>query len=296
MKKHIVLLISAVFFFSGGSVTANEKVDKALQVQSDGVVEISNIRGIVKVKGWDKDQVAVTGTLDDLAEGITFENKDKVTLIKVEMPDHNINHGDGSDLTIQVPYGNQVDFEGISSDLKVKNIKAGIDVRTVSGDIGVEGVEKILNIKTVSGDIQLKKSTGKAKLATVSGDIDGVINCPEVQVSSVSGDVNLKLDEYQNFYASVVSGNITIEGKQLDGGETKLSSVNGDINLLFINKINTRVNVKTGPGGDITNHLSKDKVITEFPNTQRLSITLGDGSGSVKLGTVNGDIKIRGKN
>jgi len=207
-----------------------------LQVQSDGVVEISNIRGIVKVKGWDKDQVAVTGTLDDLAEGITFENKDKVTLIKVEMPDHNINHGDGSDLTIQVPYGNQVDFEGISSDLKVKNIKAGIDVRTVSGDIGVEGVEKILNIKTVSGDIQLKKSTGKAKLATVSGDIDGVINCPEVQVSSVSGDVNLKLDEYQ-----------------LDGGETKLSSVNGDINLLFINKINTRVNVKTGPGGDITN-------------------------------------------
>jgi len=52
----------------------------------------------------------------------------------------------------------------------------------------------------------------------------------------------------------------------------------------------------TGPGGDIVNKISTDRVVTVFPNTQRLSVTLGDGSGSVKLGTVNGDIKIRGKN
>ncbi len=303
MKKIKALVISALFIFSGLSVffgtmavTAAEKVDESLQVQSDGVVEVFNIRGKVKIKGWNKNQVTVVGTLDDLAEGLTFETKDKVTHIKVEMPDHNINRGDGSKLTIQVPYGNQVDFEGISSDLNVENIKAGIDVRTVSGDIDINGVEKILNIKTVSGDIHLEKSTGKAKLATVSGDIKGNIKCPDVQVSLVSGDVNLKLDKYQNFYGSVVSGDITIEGQQQDGGETKLSSVNGDIDLRFTKKINTRLNVKTGPGGDIVNNISKDKVVKEFPNTQHLSITLGDGSGSVKLGTVNGDIRIKGKN
>ncbi len=303
MKNIKALVISALFIFSGLSVflgtlavTADEKVDESLQVQSDGVVEVFNIRGNVKIKGWNNNQVTVVGTLDDLAEGLTFETKGKVTQIKVEMPDHNINRGDGSKLTIQVPFGNQVDFEGISSDLDVENIKAGIDVRTVSGDIDINSVEKILNIKTVSGDIRLKKSTGKAKLATVSGDINGDINCPDVQVSLVSGDVNLKLDEYQNFIGSVVSGNIMIEGQQQDGGETKLSTVNGDIDLRFIKKINTRLNIKTGPGGNIINNISKDKVVTEFPNTQRLSITLGDGSGSVKLGTVNGDIRITGNN
>jgi len=297
MKYTKILMITILMLLTGVDyLYAGEKVDKSLNVHASGVVEISNVRGIVKIKGWKNNEVTVVGKLDDLATGLTFDTKDKVTRVKVDMPRKNINRGNGSNLIIRVPVGNRIDFEGVSSDLDIEDIKAGIDVATVSGDIVISGVRKILHAKTVSGDIKIKKSAGAARLATVSGDIRGDINCPEVAVSVVSGDVKLKLDEYKNFYGSVVSGDISVEGQQQDGGETELSSVNGDIDLVFTHKVNTRLMAKTGPGGDITNNLTNDEVTTAFPNTQKLSVTLGDGSGRVKLGTVNGDIKVSRKN
>jgi len=292
-QKNLVLV---ALCYLPGTLLAGEFVEKSLSAQPNGIVEIHNVRGDIKVLGWDKQEVEIRGELDDLAEELIFEKQGKVTLIRVKMPNKNVNHGDGSKLVINIPNGNRLDFSGVSTDLIIKNIDGGIDIRTVSGDVDGKNIHKQLFVTTVSGDIEFKDSSGRAKLGTVSGDIEGNLNSQGISANSVSGDVELELTEFDELSASTVSGDLKIEGKLKDDGEASLNNVSGDITLKLASKVNARANIKSGPGGSITNGLSSDKVKEIFPNQQKLQMTLGDGSGRIKIYTVSGSIRLSGKN
>ena len=290
--------ISSIFvalIFLSWSINAAEDVDKSLTVQSDGIVEIHNVRGKIRIVGWNKDKVQVKGELDDLAEELVFENNGKVTVVKIKMPRRNINHGDGTDLVIHIPMGNRIDFNGVSTDLLVEGINGGVDVRSVSGDVDMVKVSKQIFVNSVSGDITLKKSSGPAKLDSISGDIKGELDSESVLSNSVSGDITLHLKKFDEIRATTVSGDVWVSGHLNDSGKVRMSSVNADITLSFDNMINARVNISAGPGGDISNKLSSDRVEEIFPRQQKLNMSLGDGSGSIKIGTVNGSITLRGK-
>ncbi len=42
---------------------AQQKLDEKRPASKDGVVEVHNVAGSVRVTGWDRDEVAVAGTL-----------------------------------------------------------------------------------------------------------------------------------------------------------------------------------------------------------------------------------------
>ena len=273
-------------------ILAGDKVDETLTATSDGVVEIQNVRGKIEIVGWDKDLVNVSGELDDLADKLIFSTEGKVTLIRVEMPSRNINQGDGSNLVINIPHANRIDFNGVSTDILVRDIAGGIDIHTVSGDVDAINIKQQLFINTVSGDIVLKQSSGKVKLGSVSGDLTGEFDSKDISANSVSGDLKLKLQKFDSLNAISVSGDVWISGQLGDSAQAKLNSVNGDIKLTLTGTVNARVNAKAGPGGNISNKLTSDDVKDVFPNQQKLSMTLGDGSGQIKIGTVNGTITL----
>ncbi|MCP3674806.1 MAG: DUF4097 domain-containing protein [Gammaproteobacteria bacterium] len=290
------MIILATLTTLSGLAFAGEKVNESLQADAEGVVEIHNVRGKIRVTGWDENIIEVSGELDDLAEKLTFERQDKVILIRVEMPRKNINHGDGSNLTIRIPKGNRVDFNGVSSDFLIEDVDGGMDVRIVSGDIDIINVHKQLYVSAVSGDVTIKKSSGNAKLGTVSGDIKGKFVGSNISADTVSGDLRLHLKDFDSLSAKSVNGDVWVTGQLNDSGNAKLGSVNGDITLAFERAVNARVKVKTGPGGDIDNKISDDKVEHIFPNQQKLQMTLGDGSALIKIGTVNGSVTLKGSN
>ena len=171
-----LLPATAMTMLLSGAIYAGEKVDRTIGVSSDGVVQIENVRGIIRVEGWDRGEVSVKGTLDDSAERLIFETNGAVTNVIVKMPKGNIKRGDGSNLVIRVPNTNQVDFEGVSSDLFVKNISGGVDLVTVSGDIDTNNISKQVFLKSVSGDLVIKESSGQARLSSVSGDIEAKLD------------------------------------------------------------------------------------------------------------------------
>ena len=293
LKKN---LIAMSLIAISGLASAGDKVNETIKASADGVVEIHNIRGDIKIIGWDKNEVKLTGELDDLTKELVFKSQGNVILINVIMPRRNINKGDGSDLTIYVPKTNRVDVNVVSTDLMIDNIQGGIDARTVSGEAVISNVQKKLHMETVSGDISVNKSSGKMKLNSVSGDIIGDFDSNDVRAESVSGDVNLTLSNFDNLNAGSVSGEIKVSGQLNDSGSLRLSTVNGDISLSFKDAVNARAKINAGPGGDISNKMSSDEVKDIFPNQQKLNMTLGNGSGKVKIGTINGSIYLKGNN
>jgi len=291
----MIKILLSVSILLTSSVFAGQKVDDSKKVKSKGVVEIANVSGKILLEGWKKNQVSVKGELGDQAEGFKFETKGNVTRFEVEMPDSNYTTKSGDDLVIRVPYGHKVDMQGVSTDFIIKNLKAGIEVESVSGDLTASGIEAGASLETVSGDVTIEKASGKLKLETVSGNIEGKVSSEVVKAEVVSGNIDLTLGSFRELTAESVSGNVHVKGEQLDNGSSKFSNVSGSINVTFTNKVNARLKASTGPGGNIVNNISDDEVQKDFPSQQRIKMTLGDGSGRIKLETVVGNIKINGK-
>ena len=119
MKKLVSLILVSLSF----SAIAGDKVDKELAASLDGTVEIHNVRGEIKIAGWDQPKVKVKGTLDDLTEEFVFASKGNKTFVKVKLPKNSRHHNrDGSKLTINVPQGSEVVFFGVATDLSVSTV------------------------------------------------------------------------------------------------------------------------------------------------------------------------------
>lgn len=291
--KQIAAALAAVMVASAGS---GEEIDVSKSAAVDGLVEIVNPRGEVTVVGWDKAEVSVSGELDDLTEEFQFEVDDNSTTIEIEIPRRAANWGDGSDLMIHVPRASRVSFEGVSSDGNFRQIEGGLRARTASGDLEAEEIASQLNLTSVSGDVRAEECDGQARVSTVSGEIELRLKSDKVVVDSVSGDVEVELDEFTRLHATVVSGDLEIEGQLGPSGDIEMSSVSGDIDLVLRGELNARINVETGPGGDITNNLTDDAVKTKFPTASNLDIRSGDGSSRINIRTVSGDINLDGAN
>ena len=81
-------LAAAMLLLAAGVAGAQEAVDARHAAAPDGVVQIENPAGGVKVVGWDRAEVAVTGTAGRGAEGVTVTGGGRRTHVEVETSGH----------------------------------------------------------------------------------------------------------------------------------------------------------------------------------------------------------------
>jgi DUF4097 and DUF4098 domain-containing protein YvlB len=289
--KLLAISFSVVMNFSG-SLMAGDEIDESKSVDPDGIVTIKNVRGDIKILGWNKPEIKIEGELDDMTKKFVFEVAGTKTLIDILMPRFNVNHGDGSDLIIRVPSRSRVSFTGVSTDTVIKDIYGGVKVESISGEIDVENNKGKLIIKTISGDIEVSESTGNARISTVSGEMNLEIAGDSLTLETISGDIEGKFEDFLHLRSSTISGSQKLSGQLNDNGEVTISSVSGDVRLELQESVNATIFAKTGTGGEIENDLSDDKPQVQFPAQGILKATLGDGSGKISISTVTADIKL----
>ncbi|MGB1199285.1 MAG: DUF4097 family beta strand repeat-containing protein [Thalassotalea sp.] len=296
---------------------AGDRIDKSLAVNDASKVIIENQRGMVSIIGTNNSTVSVVGELDDKTEAFIFEHSGATIMVKVKVPNNQRswrNDGEGSNLTIKIPQQLRVDFNGISSNVSVEKLAQGVDIKTVSGEITVSKLQNNIEINSVSGDIDSTELSGKIQLSTVSGDIEDVKSAgrlsiksvsgsiqtetiaTEVVAETVSGDIELALADIDELEISTVSGDSDVDFALNENGSVKLSSVSGEFDLNFSKDIQANFRLQTNAGGSIKNKLTSDKAKRgKYVPSEKLSFTMGSGSGSVKASTVSGDIQLSKK-
>lgn len=312
MRKLLSLstLMFAVVSFAN---IAGEKIDKSLAVDGATNISIENLRGKVKVIGWDKKQVSVTGELDDEAEEFEFEHDGSYINIKVKMPHnmHNFNNSGGSNLTIKVPSNLRVDFTGVSSNVTLSKLYKSTEVKTVSGNIDINDAREHIELTSVSGDINSRKLDGKIYMTTVSGNIDdqnsnGRIKlkavsgdlvthskADEVALGTVSGEIEFTLASVDEIKLSTVSGDVDGSLSLNKNGLLKASSVSGDIEVKFNNDVQASFRLKSNAGGNLVNRITSDKAQhAKYGPSSKLYFETGNAKASVKGSTVSGTIKV----
>jgi DUF4097 and DUF4098 domain-containing protein YvlB len=277
--------------FIAGAAHAGEAVDKTLSVKPDGLVRIDNVRGRIEVQGWNRSEVTVNGTLDDLAKSFVFETSGATTTVKVVTPD-NLNRGNGSDLVIQVPSASRVRVELVSADMALQQLHGGVDARTVSGEIEARDISGTIVIGTVSGGVDVTGAAGPTTFNSVSGDIDAETEAEQLEISTVSGHADVRSNKrIAELRLNSISGDLDVDSELAKGASVKGSTTSGDIRLTVNRDVGAVVDLRTTSGG-ITNQLTGDQPQREMSGGATLDTTVGDGSGVIELRSVSGRLEL----
>ncbi len=288
--KYGLILLSFVASLAWSANTVDETLD------AEGVksVSIHNVRGKIDVTGAEVSQVAVKGNIDEIAEEFIFRREGDSIVIKVELPKNKRMRGhSGSSLSITVPQELKVRFDGVATDIDVKNITGGVELTTVSGNVEVNNVEPSTYLNSVSGNIKVVNARGPFEVSTVSGDLTASVKSEVIEINAISADVNVVTEQVKMLKVSNVSGDVIVKGAFLKDAQAKMSCVSGETIFEVIGELNAIVNLQTGPGGDIVNTITQDKPKVSFIQDKSLRFTAGDGNGSVKMSTVSGTIGVK---
>lgn len=284
------LLLSALAVLSVPA-WADTRVDDRHAIAPGGRIELSNIAGKVTVRGWDRNDVQLTGTLSD---GLTLKPEKSANRVRWEVQYPRRSNNGGATLELHVPRAVEVQLGTVSADLDI----SGIDIKrlqanTVSGDVRATGRSTESALTTVSGDVLAQLQTTRMDARTVSGDIragGGVSG--EIGATTVSGRVGVDAGRTQRLVVETVSGNIDLSTSGLaPGGRISAQSVSAPISLRLPRSVSAQLSVESF-SGNIDSDAGKVERPRYGPGSS-LEARLGGGDGDISLESHSGGVRVR---
>lgn len=275
---------------------ANESsIDRKVPADAKGEVLISNVSGNVDVRGWDRNEVQVTGRLDEDVERVDVESSGNRTTIKVILPKGGHNGGDAM-LEIQVPRGSSVEVSAVSADVTSRGVQGAQRLTTVSGEVIAEiGGGGDSQVRSVSGDITVKGDSkpGALRVSSVSGSLELTNGAGKLDVVTVSGDARVHMIDAGEVNARTTSGELELHAKLLRDARVSVEGVSGDMSLDLGNPDGLTLEIESF-SGDISGCLAKDKVekVSKYGPGVRLNTHTGNGAARVRAKTLSGDIEV----
>jgi DUF4097 and DUF4098 domain-containing protein YvlB len=273
---------------------AGTSVDEHRPANPQGAVDIDNVAGSIEVQGWDRSEVAVTGTIGKDVERVDVTGDGNRTSIRVVLPNGlhwHMSDGDAH-LVIRVPGNSSVSATLVSSDLKIGAVRGALELRSVSGNISGEGGGDV-HANDVSGDIHFIANAAKRiEAKAISGDIVLTAGNTDIEATTVSGDAHLTLGTVSRARFKTVSGNISATLAAAADAQIDGESISGDIKLEFAGgEPSADYDVQT-LSGDIDNCFGPRPVEPRHGPGKRLAFKTGEGSGRVHLTSNSGEVRL----
>ena len=277
---------------------AGTPINETRPLDPRGRVDISNVKGRIQVRAWDKSEVKITGTLGDGVERLRIEGGGEHLNVEVEYPQNNWG-GDRktgpTDLQLFVPRRADLDIEAVSADVDVEGVASDeLSIEAVSGKVVAIGAPRSADISSVSGSLELTLNSAEVDAQTVSGDLTlrGRLS-GEVSTETVSGAINVAVnnEKLREFSANTVSGNVRVSTGLAPRGEIRMETVSGDVLLILPKGLSAQVSGETFSGD-----LKASGVNIERPrHGPGASFThrYGSGEGEVRIETFSGNAEVR---
>jgi hypothetical protein len=268
---------------------AATRVDERHPLAAGGRVELSNIAGKVTVRGWDRNEVALSGSL---ADGLRLQQDKSANRVRWEVIYPRNGNSGGATLELRVPRSVEVQLGTVSADIDVAEVDLRrLQANAVSGDVAASGRSGETNLASVSGSIRSQVQTPRLELRAVSGSIQAGGGAGDVSVGTVSGNITLDAAKVQRLAAEAVSGSLKVGAAGLaPGGKVTLETVSGSISLSLPAQVSARLAVKTF-SGDISSPVGQVERPRYGPG-RSLDARLGGGDGDISINAHSGSVKV----
>ncbi|MEO8016408.1 MAG: DUF4097 family beta strand repeat-containing protein [Pseudomonadota bacterium] len=289
LKSAFLLVVCALPLVA---VAGSDSVDRKVAAGATGEVVISNVSGSIDVRGWDRNEVQVTGTLGRDVERIDVDSSGGRTMVKVVLPRGNSHDGD-ADIEVSVPKGSSVEVTAVSADVSSRGVLGTQRLKSVSGEVTADIAGDESEVRSVSGDVTVRGS-GKAlslRVASVSGSLDITNTAGKLDVVTVSGDARLQLGETSEVRGRTTSGDLELRGKLTRDGRVDVEGVSGDITLRLSAPDGLSTEIESF-SGDIMGCLAQNvERVSKYGPGVRLNVRSDTGA-RVRAKTLSGDIDI----
>ena len=286
-----------------GAFAATRTVDEHRPAEAAGQVEIQNVAGRIEVVGWDKPEVAVSGTLGSDIERLEITSAGARTSVRVVGHEsHGVSlgwHSTGAaeaELVVHVPARSSLSVTAVSADLNVAGVAGNQELHTVSGDI-VAAAQHEVRVRTVSGDVRLTAGPESrvVEVSTVSGDLTISGGAGELTATTVSGDGILSVGQLTRAHLKTVSGDFSITADLAPDGRLEGESVSGDFRVNFTGTLPPAAFDLESFSGDLATCFGRKGVHEGYGPGSRLNFQEGAGSAHVRIETKSGDVRLCNK-
>lgn len=296
MKRHATILLAGLLFAAAPAL-AGTPVNVTRAVDADATIQVNNLAGTVKVLGWGKNSVHVTGHLGSNDLHLKVNGDKKSLTIRVVYPQghHHYSDHEGNELTVRVPRGATMQVETVSAAITASGLTGTQRLQTVSGDIDLDSKSPEIDAKTVSGDIAVKGSAPDAhvEMHTVSGSARASNIGGELVQETVSGDVSVERSRLRRATLSATSGTVKYAAPIEAKGNYRFHVVSGDIDLDLPGKPDAEFDINTFSGSIRNSFGPKPQKTSEYAPGLELHFTHGKGEAYVKANSMSGDIVLK---
>jgi hypothetical protein len=270
-----------------------QKVDVRRLVSRDVYVRVNGAFGTLRVIGWEKDSLVMTGSLPkdarfDPAMGSAIGAP--VTGVKFYIEGAASSSAVGT-LTLFVPAGASVWAKSGSATIDVTGITGGLDLNIIGGAITVNGNPRELNIESMDGTVTVNGTPTWLRAKTASGDVIIRGSCTDLGITTVSGTVTIRDGLFERSRVESVTGNISFGGTVTRAGSLLMDSHSGAIEL-FIGKMSVDVDATTITGTITNNVTTRRPTPGREGRGEELTLSIGTGEARATLRSFKGNIQL----
>jgi DUF4097 and DUF4098 domain-containing protein YvlB len=275
---------------------AQQRYDETKPAQPDGLVEIESGAGVIRVVGWERNEIQVsaeTGRGDD----IEFEVHGGRTSIDLENEEHWQGGGShsGATLEVRVPRGSRLEIDGsMNASVSVSGVAGRVSAEALNGDVTLEDVSGEVDAETVNGSVEIQGGAPWVRAESVNGRVVIRGASGAVEASTVNGRLEVTGGaRFERARLEVVNGRILFEGELSPKALLEVESVAGDVELSLSSDVAADFRISSF-SGEIDNDFGQQAERTSRWTTEKeLSFVQGGGGAKVEVHTLSGDIRLR---
>jgi DUF4097 and DUF4098 domain-containing protein YvlB len=292
-KTVVSLCLAAAVGLAPRPAAAQQKVEARRSASADALVEIENPAGSIRVIGWDRGEVMVSGDLGAGASGLDFTGSG--SRIRVGVDTERNPHGVISSLEVHVPVKSRLQIESFAGSISVEGVSGTVSAETVNGSINVTGQAREISAESVNGSVQVSGASTHTKAESVNGSVIVRGASGDLDASTVNGQLQISGGSFERAHLETVSGSLSFDGALTSGATLEAETVSGSVTITLPGSVGADFSISTF-SGSVENAFGQPATrLNEHTPEKELEFSTGGGGASVSIHTLSGGISLRKK-
>jgi hypothetical protein len=274
-------------------LAAQRPVDIRRAVTSTASIRITGAFAELRIRGWNKDSVVITGTVPADARfdgGFMAAAGGASPGAKFYL--ETVSGTPAGKLEMRVPYRARIWAKSGSATIDVEGVTGGLDLNIIGGSVHVTGNPHELTVESMDGAVTVEGSPPWARLKTATGDVALNGNSEDAGLTTVSGTIRVPAGRFDRIRIESVTGAVDFGGDVTRGGSLDIDTHSGAIDLRVSRSIAADFDVAT-VAGTIENALTKRAAIPGREGRgQEIGFTTGGGGARVYIRSFKGNVRL----
>lgn len=278
------------------SSSAQQKVMLGHAAASTVSIKLFAAVGDIRVIGWDRDSVELTGIVPTGVKAQLFGGSpsERARGLKMFVEAPSEQSGREGKLVLRVPHGARVWLKTGSADMDVTGVTGGLDMNVVGGSITVHGSPREVRAESMDGSVTIDGAPEWLRAKTATGDIM-IRGGMDVGASTISGTIRTSGGEVERAKLESTTGAISFASRLARGASVELETHSGPIDIQVSFKADVDLDVATMTGA-IDNQWSRPRPVAGREG-RGMTLQTSGGMGGPKIAarSFKGTVQIRGK-